>query len=189
MTSRPAQLRTLAGTPDIEGAVARIGEEISVDHPHGVVLVGVLKGSYCFLADLVRALRVPTKIDFLGISAYGGGGGRVRIVKDLDLDVAGERVVLVEDIVDTGLTLNYVMGELRGRTPESLHACTLVDRPARRIVPVPIRYVGFTIPDEYVIGYGLDWSGRYRNVRSLLAADLATLEREPDAYVEEIFGD
>jgi hypoxanthine phosphoribosyltransferase len=185
----PAQLRTLAGRPDIEAAVARIGREISEENPEGVTLVGVLKGSYCFLADLLRATRVQTKVDFLAISAYGGGGGRVRILKDLDLDICGERVILVEDIVDTGLTLNYILGELRRREPETLQACTLLDRPARRIVPVPLRHVGFTIPDAYAIGYGLDWAGRYRNVPALFAADVPTLERDPDAYVPEIFGE
>jgi hypoxanthine phosphoribosyltransferase len=189
VSSPPVQLRTLAGRSDIEAAVARIGEEISADSPDGVTLVGVLKGSYCFLADLLRATRVDTKVDFLAISAYGGGGGRVRILKDLDLDICGQRVVLVEDIVDTGLTLNYILGELRRRDPASLDACTLLDRPARRIVPVPLRHVGFTIPDAYAIGYGLDWAGRYRNARALFAADLPTLERDPDAYVSEIFGE
>jgi len=189
VTAPPVQLRTLAGRSDIEAAVARIGREISAENPDGVTLVGVLKGSYCFLADLLRAIQVDTKVDFLAISSYGGGGGRVRILKDLDLDICGERVILVEDIVDTGLTVNYVLGELRRREPASLHACTLLDRPARRILPVPLRHVGFTIPDAYAIGYGLDWSGRYRNAPALFAADVATLERDPDAYVSEIFGE
>jgi hypoxanthine phosphoribosyltransferase len=182
-------LRTIAGASDIAAAVSRIGAEIAADHPDGVMLVGVLKGSYCFVADLARAIPRTNAIDFLAISSYGGGGGRVRILKDLDRDIAGQHVVLVEDIVDTGLTVNYVLGELRRRLPASVEACTLLDRPARRILPVQLRYVGFTIPDEYVIGYGLDWSGRYRNVPALLAADYATLERDADAYVEALFGD
>lgn len=188
MNPPPAQLRSLVSRSDIAAAVARIGEEIGEAHPEGVTIVGVLKGSYCFLADLLRETRVPTKVDFLAISSYGGGGGRVRILKDLDIDICGERVVLVEDIVDTGLTLNYILGELRRREPQSLDACTLLDRPARRIVPVPLRHVGFTIPDAYVIGYGLDWAGRYRNAPALFAADVPTLERDPDAYVTDIFG-
>lgn len=187
MTTPAAPLRTVAGAADLAAAVTRIGGEIAADHPRGVVLVGVLKGSYCFLADLCRATPVTVKVDFLAISSYGGGGGRVRILKDLDIDICGEEVVLVEDIVDTGLTLNYVLGELRRREPATLGACTLLDRPARRIVPVPLRHVGFTIPDEYVVGYGLDWSGHYRNVPALLSADTALLEAQPDAYVEAVF--
>jgi hypoxanthine phosphoribosyltransferase len=182
-------LRTVAAAPDLAAAAARIGADIARDHPSGVVLVGVLKGSYCFLADLARATPVTVKIDFLAISSYGGGGGRVRILKDLDIDICGEEVVLVEDIVDTGLTLNYVLGELSRRGPTTLEACTLLDRPARRIVPVPLRHVGFTIPDEYVVGYGLDWAGRYRNVPGLVSADTALLEARPDAYVESVFRD
>ncbi len=188
MTQGPARLRKIASTAEIRGAVERIGAEIATAHPDGVVLVGVLKGCYCFLADLGRAIGAPAKLDFLAISSYGGGGGRVRILKDLDIDVCGENVVLVEDIVDTGLTLNYVLGELRRRGPASLEACALLDRPARRIVPASLRYVGFTIPDEYVIGYGLDFSGRYRNLPMLYAADTAALDRDPDAYVEQVFG-
>lgn len=189
MTVAVPRLRVLAGVPEIGAAVARIGNEISTRHPDGVVLVGVLKGAYCFLADLARATQVQTKLDFLAISAYGGGGGRVRILKDLDTDICGEDVILVEDIVDTGLTLNYILGELRRRDPASLEACALLDRSARRILPVPIDYVGFAIPDEYAIGYGLDFAGRYRNLPMLFAADVPTLERDPDAYVEQAFGD
>jgi hypoxanthine phosphoribosyltransferase len=189
VTQAPSPLRTLAGTSEIREAVERIGAEIAGEHPDGVVLVGVLTGAYCFLADLARATPAPVKLDFLAISSYGGGGGRVQILKDLDIDICGEDVVLVEDIIDTGLTVNYVLGELRRRGPASLAACALVDRPARRILPVPIRYVGFTIPDEYVIGYGLDFAGRYRNLPALLAADVPTLDRDPDAYVEQVFGE
>jgi hypoxanthine phosphoribosyltransferase len=184
-----ARPRTLASRDDLGRAVARLGAEISRDHPQGVVLVGVLTGVYCFLADLMRALSVKTKVDFLAISSYESGGGRVRLVKDLDLDISGQPVVLVEEIVDTGLTLNYVLGELRRRDPASLEACTLLDRPARRILPVGLRYVGLSIPDEYVIGYGLDFAGRYRNLPALCAGDLALLESDPDAYVGSLYGD
>lgn len=188
MTPGPPPLRTLAGAAEIADAVGRIGRQIAADHPDGAVLVGVLKGSLCFLADLARATPAPVSVDFLAISSYGSGGGRVQIVKDLDGDICDRRVVLVEDIVDTGLTCNYVLGELRRRSPASVDACTLLDRPARRILPVPLRYVGFRIPDEYVIGYGLDWAGRYRNAPDLHAADLAALEAQPDAYVAAVFG-
>lgn len=184
----PAPARVLIDGDELRTGVERLGRELSAAYPHGMILVAVLKGSVCFLADLVRALSVHCQVDFLAISAYAEGTGRVRIVKDLDTDIGGMDVVLVEDIVDTGLTLNYVLGELRRRGPASLEACALIDRPARRIVPASLHYVGFTIPDEYVIGYGLDFSGRYRNLPALYAADVAALERDPDAYVEQVFG-
>ncbi len=186
-----AEPRTLLDERAIKEAVKRLGSEIGGDHPQGVVIVGVLKGSICLMADLARAIpeSIPVQFDFLAISSYGRGGGRVRLLKDLDLDICGERVVLVEDIVDTGLTMTYVLGELRRREPASLEACVLIDRPARRIVPVDIRYTGFTIPDEYVIGYGLDHEGKYRNVRDLLAVDPGMLANDPDAYVESAFGE
>jgi hypoxanthine phosphoribosyltransferase len=189
VTPAPSSLRQLAGAGEIATAVARIGREVAAEHPDGVVLVGVLKGSFCFLSDLARATPAPVEIDFLAISSYGGGGGRVRLLKDLDVDICDRHVILVEDIVDTGLTTTYILGELRRRSPASLEACTLLDRPARRIVPVPLRHVGFTIPDEYVIGYGLDWGERYRNAPALFAADTAALDDRPDAYVQAVFGD
>ncbi|HEV2361158.1 MAG TPA: hypoxanthine phosphoribosyltransferase [Acidimicrobiales bacterium] len=181
--------RPLIEPDDLKAATLRLGAEITSDHPEGVVLVGLLKGSVCFLADLARRIEAPVKCDFLSVSAYGSGGGRVRILKDLDLDICGERVILVEDIVDTGLTVNYVLGELARRDPASLSVCALLDRPARRLLPIDIAYLGFSIPDEYVIGYGLDFEGRYRNLNRLYAADVPTLEINPDAYVEQAFGE
>ena len=115
------------------------------------------------------------------------GTGRVRIVKDLDLDLYGHDVVLVEDIVDTGLTLNYVLGELRRREPRSLEVCTLLDKSVRRLLPVPVRYVGFAIDDDFVIGYGLDFAERYRNLDRVLVGDLGALRLDPDAHVDELF--
>jgi hypoxanthine phosphoribosyltransferase len=123
----------------------------------------------------------------LAISSYAPGTGRVRIVKDLEVDIAGRDVVLVEDIVDTGLTLTYILGELRRRGPSSLEVCALLDKTARRLVPVPVRFVGFAIPDVFALGYGLDWQGRYRNLDRLVAGDLATLRNDPDAHVEALF--
>jgi hypoxanthine phosphoribosyltransferase len=152
-----------------------------------MVLVAVLKGSVCFLADLVRSVTVSCQIDFLAISSYAEGTGRVRIVKDLDTDISGQEVVLVEDIVDTGLTLTYILGELERRGPRSLAVCALLDKTARRIVPTPIQYVGFAIEDEFVLGYGLDYAERYRNLDRVVAGDLAALRVEPDAHVEELF--
>jgi len=152
-----------------------------------VVLVAVLKGSVPFLADMVRALTVSPLIDFMAISAYAPDSGRVRIVKDLEVDVYGRDVVLVEDIVDTGLTLTYLLGQLRGRDARSVEACALLDKSARRIVPTPVRFRGFEIGDEFVLGYGLDFAGRYRNLNRVVAGDLGVLRSDPDAYVAELY--
>jgi hypoxanthine phosphoribosyltransferase len=140
-----------------------------------------------FLADLCRALTIKPEVDFLAVSAYAPGTGRVRIVKDLDVDLLGRDVVLVEDIVDTGLTLTYLLGELRLRAPRSLATCALLDKRARRIVPTPIEHVGFVIPDEFVLGYGLDFAGRYRNLDHVVAGDLEALRNDPNAHVEQLY--
>ncbi|MDQ3983281.1 MAG: hypoxanthine phosphoribosyltransferase [Actinomycetota bacterium] len=150
------------------------------------VLVGVLKGSVLFLADLVRALGIPVEVDFMSISSYAAGrqSGVVRIEKDLDSDVHGRDVVIVEDIVDTGLTLNYLRRNLTARGPRSLRAVTLLDKSVRRIVPVPLEHRGFDIPDVFVVGYGLDFQALYRNVRDILSvADLARLANDPRLLV------
>ncbi len=157
--------------------------EISSDHDDGVVLVAVLKGSVPFLSDMVRQLTIVPVLDFMAISAYAPETGRVRIVKDLDMDISGRAVVLVEDIVDTGLTLSYLLGELGRREPRSLEACALLDRTSRRIIPTPVRYRAFEIGDEFVLGYGLDFAQRYRNLDRVVVGDLAVLRDDPDAYV------
>lgn len=161
--------------------------EISAAHTDGVVLVAVLKGSIPFLADLVRRLTIVPVIDFMAISAYAPETGRVRIVKDLDMDISGRDVVLVEDIIDTGLTLHYLLAELGRRNPRSLEACTLLDRTSRRIIPTPVRYRGFEIGDEFVLGYGLDFSQRYRNLDRVVLADVEVLQDDPDAYVGSLY--
>jgi hypoxanthine phosphoribosyltransferase len=169
----------------IDQRVRALGARIAADHPDGVVLVGVLKGASIFLADLVRAVSgVAVTVDFLAISRYAPESGRVRILKDLDVDVTGRAVVVVEDLVDTGLTLAYLLGHLRSRGPASLEACTLLDRADRRIVPVSPRYVGEELAgDAFVIGYGLHVGDRYRNLPMVLRADVEVLERDPDAYL------
>jgi hypoxanthine phosphoribosyltransferase len=182
----------VAAHPLIEGdelrsAVSRLGRELSADYPHGLLLVGVLKGCVPFLADLTRAVTVPVAVDFLAISSYAEGTGRVRIVMDLDLDICGHDVVLVEDIVDTGLTLNYVLDELRRRQPRSLEVCALLDKTVRRLLPVPLRYVGFAIEDDFVLGYGLDFAERYRNLDRLVVGDLGALRADPNAHVDQLF--
>lgn len=171
----------------IRDAVRRVGAEISRDHPDGVLMVSVLKGSVMFLADLVRAVDVPVEVDFLAISRFAPDSGRVRIVKDLDLDVAGLDVVVVEDIVDTGLTLTFLLGHLRALGPRSLRVCTLLDRVRRRIVPVGIDYQGFEIDDEFVLGYGLDFEEYYRNLDRIVAGDLRALRDHPDHHVAELY--
>ena len=155
-----------------------------------LVLVSVLKGSTLFTADLARALTVDVEIEFMAISSYGTGGGSgvVRIVKDLDRPISGRDVLIVEDIVDTGLTLNYLRKTLTARSPRSLAAVTLLDKSARRIVPVPLEHAGFDIPDVFVVGYGLDFQGRYRNVPEILAVkDVARLANDPLVLVDQLF--
>ncbi|HMC81288.1 MAG TPA: hypoxanthine phosphoribosyltransferase [Acidimicrobiia bacterium] len=173
---------------EVAETVARLAAEIDRDHPDGVVLIGVLKGSLFFLADLARAITVPCEIDFMAISHFAPDSGRVRIVKDLEGDIAGRAVVVVEDVVDTGLTLSYLLGQLRARNPASLAVCALLDRSRRRIVPLPNHYCGVAIDDEFMLGYGLDYGERYRNHPGLVIGDLRVLERDPDAYVSNLYG-
>jgi hypoxanthine phosphoribosyltransferase len=145
------------------------------------VLISVLKGGAMFHADLLRAVDLETKVDFMSISSYGAGSsGVVRIVKDLDDDILNQDVILVEDIVDTGLTLSYLLGTLREREPASLEVCALLDKSARRITPLDIRYRGFECPDRFVLGYGLDHDEYYRNLPFIVTVeDMTGLERDP----------
>jgi hypoxanthine phosphoribosyltransferase len=169
--------------------VARIAGRITHDHPDGVVLVGVLKGALIFLADLVRAITdIDVTVDFLAISRYAPDSGRVRILKDLDVDVEGRDVVIVEDLVDTGLTLAYLLSHVRERSPRSLDVCTLLDRPVRRIVPLAVRYVGAEIDDVFVLGYGLHQADLYRNVPFIVEADRNVVLDRPAAYVDALYG-
>lgn len=154
------------------------------------LLVAVLKGSAVFLADLIRAIDAPLAIDFMAISRFGGATeslGRVRILKDLETDIAGRDVIVVEDIVDTGLTLAYLRSVLASRGPASLEVCTLLDKSVRRIVPAELRYVGFDCPDAFVVGYGLDLGERHRNLPGLVALhDIDAVAAEPallDAFL------
>jgi hypoxanthine phosphoribosyltransferase len=167
----------------IRARVVELGAEISRDYAGKTpILIGVLKGSLVFMADLARAITTPINVDFMSISSYGDGtnSGVVRILKDLDESITGQDVILVEDIIDTGLTLTYLLATLTARRPASLEVCGLLDKSARRIVEVPIRYKGFDIPDEFVIGYGLDHEGRYRNLRAVIGIrDMAAL-RDPE---------
>ncbi len=154
----------------IKAKVVEMGARISKDYEgKDLTLVSVLKGSLPFMADLMRQISVPVRIDLMEVSSYGGttteSSGLVRILKDLSAPIEGCDVLIVEDIIDTGLTLNYLIRYLRGKNPKSLSICTLLDKPARRLVDIPLDYVGFTIPDEFVVGYGLDYGELYRNLR------------------------
>ena len=180
--------RTLITAAELRAGVQRLAKEISATYDDGVILVAVLKGSVPFLADLVRQLTILPEVDFLAISHYTEGTGRVRIVKDLDADICGRDVILVEDIVDTGLTLNYILGELRRRDPRSLEVCALLDKAVRRIVPTNVRFAGFEIEDDFVLGYGLDFGQRYRNLDHVIAGDLSALRDDPSAHVSSLYG-
>ena len=180
--------RVLLTAAQLQAAVARLAAEISTAYDDGVVLVAVLKGSVPFLADLVRRMTVVPEIDFLAISHFAGGTGRVRIVKDLDIDIAGRDVVLVEDIVDTGLTLTYILGELGLRGPRSLEVCALLDKAVRRIVPTEVRFRGFEIDDDFVLGYGLDYGQLYRNLDHVVAGDLEALRGDASAHLLALYG-
>ena len=160
----------LLSEDQIQAKVRELGARISADYAgRQLTLVSVLKGSLPFMADLMRSISVPVRIDLMEVSSYGGSStessGLVRILKDLSASIAGEEVLLVEDIIDTGLTLNYLVRYLRGKNPASLRICTLLDKPARRLVEIPVDYTGFTIDDRFVVGYGLDFGEFYRNLR------------------------
>jgi hypoxanthine phosphoribosyltransferase len=159
---------TMVEADELQARVRELGAEISRDYAgREVLLLGVLKGAVFFLADLMRQIDLTCELDFMAVSSYGSltdSSGVVRILKDLDAPIEGKDVLIVEDIVDSGLTLNYLLRNLRGRDPRSLEVCALLVKPGRRKIDLPIRYVGFEIPNRFVIGYGLDYMQRYRNL-------------------------
>jgi len=152
----------------LQKKVQELGQAIAADYQDKTPLIlGVLKGSFVFMADLVRAAQIPCQMEFMGISSYGNQSkstGVVKITRDLECDIEGRHVIVVEDILDSGLTLNYLLGYLQNRKPASVAVCTLLDKPERRRVEVPVQYVGFQIPDAFVVGYGLDFAEIYRNL-------------------------
>ena len=154
--------------PELQRRIAELGRQLSEDYAdRDLLLIGVLKGAVFFMADLMRHISVPCEVDFMAISSYGAAtdsSGVVRILKDLDLNIEGRHVLVVEDIIDSGLTLSYLTRTLAAREPASLEVCTLLTKPERREVDVPVKYVGFEIPNRFVIGYGLDFGERYRNL-------------------------
>ena len=174
MSSHPT-LHILLTRQKIEEAVNKLAAEVSNDyqtkHP---LLIGVLKGSFMFMADLIRRLDFPLEVDFIGVSSYGQGrqsSGRIKVVQGLRSEVRGKDVLIIEDIVDTGLTTAFLLDYLRKEGPASLKLCVLTDKPSRRQVPITIDYLGFTLPDKFIVGYGLDWDEKFRNL--------------PDIYVLE----
>jgi len=158
----------LIGPDELQARVRELGAEISADYTgRDLLLVGVLKGAVFFMADLMRTISVSCEIDFMAISSYGAStdsSGVVRILKDLDLNIDGRHVLVVEDIIDSGLTLSYLLRNLESREPASLEICALLTKPERREIDVPVKYIGFEIPNRFVIGYGLDFAERYRNL-------------------------
>jgi len=165
-------MKVLLSHDDIQARVREMGAEIARDYagrePH---LVGVLKGAFAFMSDLCRAIDLPLTLDFIAVSSYGTATkttGEVQLVKDLDTGLDGRDLLVVEDIVDTGLTLNYLLKVLRARGPKSVKVAALLSKPARRLVETPVDYTGFTIPDSFVVGYGLDYNEKYRNLRDIV---------------------
>ena len=158
----------LLSAEELAKRIEEIGAEISADYAgKEILMIGVLRGAVLFMADLARAITVPVAIDFMAVSSYGSGtssSGVVRILKDLDEDVEGKHVLVVEDIIDSGLTLNYLLDNLKSRKPASIKLCTLLNKPERRKVKVDIDYNGFDVPDYFVVGYGLDYAEKYRNL-------------------------
>ena len=159
----------LLSEEQIRAKVAELGEQISRDYaPHeGLLLIGVLKGCVMFMVDLARTISIPVALDFIAVSSYGAStqsSGVVRLLKDLDTDIAGQHVLIVEDIIDSGLTIEYLRSMLLRRNPASMRICALLNKPERRTSNVPIDYLGFDIPNEFVVGYGLDYGERYRNL-------------------------
>jgi hypoxanthine phosphoribosyltransferase len=168
MTGDPAIGEILVQADDLSARVRELGEQISGDYAgRDLLMVGVLKGAVFFLSDLMRHISSPCEVDFMAVASYGSStdsSGVVRILKDLDIPIEGREVLIVEDIVDSGLTLSYLLRTLKARNPESLEVCALLTKPERRKVDLPIRYVGFEIPNRFAIGYGLDHAERYRNL-------------------------
>jgi hypoxanthine phosphoribosyltransferase len=168
MPADPAIGEILVEPHELSERVRQLGEEVSRDYDgRDLLLVGVLKGAVFFLSDLMRHLTVPCEVDFMAVASYGSStdsSGVVRILKDLDIPIEGREVLIVEDIVDSGLTLSYLLRTLKARNPKSLEVCALLTKPERRKVDLPIRYVGFEIPNRFAIGYGLDHAERYRNL-------------------------
>ncbi len=175
VSNEPELGEVLVTAADLQRRVAELGAEISRDYENrSLLLIGVLKGAVFFLSDLMRFIEVPVEVDFMAIASYGSAtdsSGVVRILKDLDVSIEGRDVLIVEDIVDSGLTLQYLLRNLGSRNPSSLEVCALLTKPERRKVDLPTRYIGFEIPNRFVVGYGLDYAERHRNLPFVAALD------------------
>jgi len=175
VAAEPAIGEVLVAADDLQRRVVELGAEISSDYAgRTLLLVGVLKGAVFFLSDLMRFIDIPVEVDFMAVASYGSAtdsSGVVRILKDLDVAIEGRDVLIVEDIVDSGLTLQYLMRNLGSRNPRTLEVCALLTKPERRKVDLPTRYVGFEIPDRFVVGYGLDYAERHRNLPFVAVLD------------------
>ena len=169
------KLRVLIPSDQIQSRIRELGEQISNDYPNGNLhMICILKGACFFLTDLARAMKRDVFVDFMGISTYGKGktsSGEVKVTKDLDISLEGADVLIVEDIVDSGVTLNYLMHVLDQRRPRSIRIAALLDKPERRLRPIHVNYVGFKIPDQFVVGYGLDYAEKYRNLDAICVLD------------------
>ncbi|HEX2441004.1 MAG TPA: hypoxanthine phosphoribosyltransferase [Methylomirabilota bacterium] len=166
--------RVIISQAELQGRIAELGTDLARDFAHErPIMVGVLQGAFLFMADLIRATPIELTTDFIGVASYAGSksSGQVRIVSDLSVAIEGRHVVIVEDIVDTGLTLSYLKRTLEARRPRSLRVCVLVDKVERRKVDVPLDYVGFTIPNVFIVGYGFDYDGLYRNLPYVAALE------------------
>lgn len=167
----PQQPKVLFTKEEIGEGVARLAQEISTDYQGRCpLLLGILKGSFVFMADLIRLLQIPVELDFVGLSSYGSAkvtSGKVKVVHGLRFPIKGRDVLVIEDIIDTGLTLSFFMDYLRKKKPSSLKLCALFDKPSRRETPIDIDYLGFTVPDKFLVGYGLDYNERFRHLPDL----------------------
>ena len=177
----PDVKEVLISSADIQEKVREIGERITQDYAgERPLLIGILRGAVVVMGDLMRSINLPCEIDFMDISSYGSGtssSGVVRILKDLEEDITGRHVLIVEDIVDTGLTLSYLRRSLLARKPASLEICSFLTKPSRRKVELPVKYLGFEVPDEFVVGYGLDYDGSYRNLPDICVLKPETFEK------------
>ncbi|NMB97715.1 MAG: hypoxanthine phosphoribosyltransferase [Clostridiaceae bacterium] len=181
MKNEKSQIREVLVTKEqIAQRVKELGQKISEDYKgEELVLIGVLKGAFIFLADLIREITIPVDMDFIAVSSYADGtktSGVVRLIKDMDISISGKHVLIIEDIVDTGLTLNHLKELFSTRSPKSLKICAIFDKPSRRLIPIDIDYKGIEIPNKFVIGYGLDYAGKYRNLPDLCVLDTDSIE-------------
>jgi hypoxanthine phosphoribosyltransferase len=165
-----ARLRVLVPADKIKARIEELGRQISTEYAGPIMMIGILKGAFIFMSDLARVIDRPTRVDFMGISSYGNAkstSGEVRLTKDLDMSIEGLDVLVVEDIVDSGVTLTYLIHLLSQRRPRSIRIAALLDKPDRRMRPIKVNYCGFEIPDEFVVGYGLDYAEDYRNLKDI----------------------